>query len=78
MLNFDTNHQYVEGNINEKNGKKKKKNIIIAGLIISNLFTFSGCEKNVPCNINENHAHYYVNDDGFGRYIVSEKVLYQI
>lgn len=73
MLSFDTNHQYVEGNINEKNGKKKIKNIVIAGLIIANLFTFSGCSKNVPCDISGDHAHYYVNDDDFGRYIVSEK-----
>ena len=73
MLIFDTNHQYVEGNINEKNGKKKIKNIVIAGLIIANLFTFSGCAKNVPCDISGNHAHYYVNDEYFGRYIVSEK-----
>ena len=73
MLNFDTNHQYVEGNINEKNGKKKIKNIVIAGLIIANLLTFSGCSKNAPCDVRGNHAHYYVSDDAFGRYIVSEK-----
>lgn len=73
MLIFDTNHQYVEGNINEKNGKKKIKNIVLAGLIIANLFTFSGCANNVPCDISGDHAHYYVNDEYFGRYIVSEK-----
>lgn len=73
MLNFDTNHQYVEGNINDKNGKKIIKKIIIAGLIISNLFTFSGCAKNVPCDVNGEHAHYYVSDEYLGRYIVSEK-----
>ena len=73
MLNFDTNHQYVKGNINKKNGKKIFKKFVLAGLIVAKLFTFSGCSKNVSCDISEHHAHYYVNDEDFGRYIVSEK-----
>lgn len=73
MLNFSDNHSYIEGNINERKGKKKFKKIIISGLIFSNLLTFSGCAKNVPCDISDIHAHYYVNDDYIGRYIVSEK-----
>ena len=73
MLNFDTNHQYVKGNINEIQGKKKLKNVLIAGLIIANILTFSGCTKNVTCDISGEHAHYYVNDEYLGRYIVSEK-----
>lgn len=73
MLNFDNNHSYADGNIDEIKGKKKFKNFIIAGLVFSNLVTFSGCAKNVPCDISDSHAHYYVNDDYLGRYIVSEK-----
>lgn len=73
MLNFDCTHSFVDGNLNKKNGKKKFKNIIIGGLIITNLLTFSGCAKNVPCDIQGNHAHYYVNEDYIGRYVVSEK-----
>lgn len=73
MLNFDSNHNLVDGNLNAKKGKKIFKNIIIGGLIITNLLSFSGCAKNVPCDVQGNHAHYYVNDDYIGRYIVSEK-----
>lgn len=27
----------------------------------------------MPCDVEESHAHYYVNDDNIGRYVVSEK-----
>lgn len=73
MLNFDTNHNFAAGNLNEKKGKKILKNTIIGGLIITNILSFSGCAKNVPCDIQGNHAHYYINDEYIGRYIVSEK-----
>lgn len=73
MLKFDSNHNYVEGNLNEKKGKKILKNIIIGGLIITNLLSFSGCTKSVPCDIQDSHAHYYVSDEYIGRYVVSEK-----
>ncbi len=73
MLNFDSNHNFIDGNLNEKKGKKLFKNIVFGGLIITNLLAFSGCAKNVHCDVQGNHAHYYVNDDYIGRYIVSEK-----
>lgn len=73
MLNFDSNHNFVDGNLNEKKGKNIFKNIIIGGLIITNLLTFSGCATNVPCDVQGNHAHYYVNEECIGRYVVSEK-----
>lgn len=73
MLKFDTNHTLIEGDLNKKKGNKILKNIIIGGLIITNLLSFSGCSKNVPCDVQGNHAHYYVNDDYIGRYINSEK-----
>ena len=73
MLIFDSNHNFIDGNLNEKKGKKQFKNIIIGGLIITNLLSFSGCAKNVPCYVQGNHAHYYINDDYIGRYVVSEK-----
>lgn len=72
MLNFDVTHKSINENINIRKGKKVK-GIIVAGLIASNVLTFSGCAKTVPCDISGNHAHYYVNDDYLGRYIVSEK-----
>lgn len=73
MLNFDDNHVSIEGNLNSKRGKKILRNVIIAGLVVMNLFVFSGCAKTVPCDITGTHAHYYVNDDYMGRYILSEK-----
>ncbi len=76
MLYFDSNHTSIEANINKKKGKQTGKNtlrnIIIGGITLLSLITFSGCSKDVPCNIHEAHAHYYT-DDIFGRYIVSEK-----
>ena len=74
MLNFDNNHQYIEGDITTISGKKRINKFIASGLIIVNLLTFSGCVKNdVPCDIKGKHAHYYVSDEDLGRYIISEK-----
>lgn len=74
MLNFDKKHSYIDGNINKKDGKKVLKKIIVGGLVVGNLFTFSGCAKDVECPITGNHAHFYFNSDSsLGRYIVSEK-----
>lgn len=73
MINFDSNHSYVEGNLNEKKGKIVLQKIIASGLIITNLLSFSGCSKTIPCDLQGEHAHYYISDENFGRYIVSEK-----
>lgn len=73
MLNFDSSHKSVEGNINHKRGKEWFKRILATGLIIANLVTFTGCAKTVDCDIEEDHAHYYVSEEDIGRYIVSEK-----
>lgn len=73
MLNFDETHTQVEENINEITGKKVFKKILLSGLIIANLFTFSGCSKNIQCDVNNEHAHYYINNNYLGRYIASEK-----
>lgn len=37
------------------------------------MLLFSGCSKNVGCNIERLHAHNYVADNSFSRFIVSEK-----
>lgn len=53
---------------------KKIKKYIISSLIFTNLLTSSGCTKNIDCNIEENHAHYYVSEEsGLSRPIDSEK-----
>ncbi len=74
MLNFDSNHSYIEGNIKEKKGTNNVKKMIATGLIIANLVGFSGCARTVSCDIPGDHAHYYVSqEDSLGRYIKSEK-----
>lgn len=73
MLNFDSTHKSVDGNIKEKKGKQIFKKIILTGLIIANLMSFSACAKTMPCDIEGDHAHYYVTQEEMGRYIVSEK-----
>ncbi len=73
MIKFDSNHTLVEGNVNERQGKKIGKKILASGLIVANLFTFSACAKETECDIPVEHAHYYTDEYDFGRYIVSEK-----
>ena len=73
MLNFDSNHTAIEGNLNQKKGKHSLKNMVVAGLLITNVLTFSGCAKTIDCDIEGTHAHYYVNEEDLGRYIISEK-----
>ncbi len=74
MINFDSSHKSIEGNLNKKKGKEWFKRILAAGLIIFNLVTFTGCAKTVDCDIEDDHAHYYVSqEEDIGRYVVSEK-----
>ena len=73
MLNFDSTHKSVDGNVNKIDGKKLFKRIVAIGLIIANLTTFCACAKTVPCDIEEDHAHFYVTQEDVGRYIMSEK-----
>lgn len=73
MLKFDSNHASVKEDLRKKKGKEILKRIVAAGLIITTLFSFSGCYKEIPCDVQYDHAHYYVSDDYMGRYIISEK-----
>ena len=41
MLNFDSNHTAIEGNLNQKKGKHSLKNMVVAGLLITNILTFT-------------------------------------
>lgn len=55
------------------NSKSKTvRQSIIASLIVSNILSFTGCSNKKDCDILEKHAHFYVDEDNFGRYIVSE------
>ena len=73
MLKFDKTHKTIEGNIDKKEGAKSFKRITALGLAIIGLFLFSGCAKDVPCDIEGLHAHRYVSSENLSRYIVSEK-----
>lgn len=72
MLEFDSNHQSMNGSLKTKKGARIK-NIVIGGIAVASILIFSGCSKDVPCDINQYHAHNYVSEQGFDRYIVSEK-----
>ncbi len=75
MVKFDSNHKSIDGQINEKKGRKVLKKILATGLIVANLATFSGCALADPCEIEEPHAHFYVSPyTGIGRYIESERL----
>ena len=74
MLKFNQNHKSIKGSLKKNQAKFNTNQIItIAGLTIVSLFLFSGCAKNVECNIEEPHAHNYVSDTSFDRYVVSER-----
>ncbi len=45
--------------------------LIVGTLAVSSL---TGCGKKADCEIPNRHAHMYVNDDGYVRYIESEKI----
>ena len=74
MVNFDSSHKSVDENIKKKKGKSLTKRILATGLIIVNLITFAGCAKTMPCDIEGDHAHLYIDPDTkIERYIESEK-----
>lgn len=51
-----------------------KRNKLISILTLTTILSvFSGCGKKVECNINEEHAHIYVNEEGYVRDIESER-----
>jgi hypothetical protein len=72
MLEFNSEHKSMNGSLKAKKGLKVK-NIIIGGMLIASILLFSGCSKDVECNISDFHAHYYVNDNSFDKFITGEK-----
>lgn len=72
MLNFDSNHKSINGSLKEKK-KINVRNLVVAGVLISSLALFSGCAKNIDCNIDQLHAHNYVSSEKFDKYMVSER-----
>lgn len=72
MLNFKSNHTHVDGNIETKKSKQVSKKIIVASMLLVHMASLSACASEIPCEIEGDHAHYYVNSEYMGRYIVSE------
>lgn len=72
MLEFDSEHKSFNGSLKSKKGVKVR-NISISGLLIASIILFSGCSKDVDCNISDFHAHYYVNENSFNTFIIGEK-----
>ena len=73
MLEFNEEHKELKGSLKKSDAKIKVKNAIICGFTILSLFLFSGCAKNVDCNIADLHAHVYTNEAAFTRHVVSER-----
>lgn len=46
-------------------------------LALSSTISLAGCGKKVECDISENHAHKYTNEDGYIRYINEEYLSYE-
>lgn len=72
MLEFNSEHKSFEGSIKEKRSRKMKS-LFICGILVSSMFFFSGCSKEVECDISGTHSHYYVNDKSFDKFVMSEK-----
>ena len=78
MLNFNEEHQSFDGSIRKQKGRRLKS-LIASGILLTSVGLFSGCSvtigfaKNVECDIGGLHAHNYVSEDSFSKFIVSEK-----
>lgn len=73
MIYFDEEHKKIKGSLKKSKEKLKVKDIVIAGMLITSVFLFSGCAKNVECHIEETHAHKYVSEQQLDKYVISEK-----
>ena len=73
MLKFNSEHKNINGSIKNTKEKIKIRNIILGSLIISSIFLYSGCTKNVECDIETPHAHRYVSEKYLDKYVISEK-----
>lgn len=60
MLKFDSNHESFNKKIQKQIGKRFK-NMLILGVLISSIVTFTGC----GCEIEGHHVHKYISNNGF-------------
>ena len=73
MLEFNDEHKGFKESLKNNDGKIKVRNAVICGLTILSMFLFSGCAKNVDCDIEDLHAHIYTNEDALVREVMSER-----
>ena len=73
MLEFNDEHVGFKGSLKKSDAKIKVRNAIICGFTILSMFLFSGCAKNVDCNVEDMHAHIYANESGIVREVMSER-----
>lgn len=72
MLKFSEEHQSFNGSIRKQTGRRLKS-LIASGVLLTSISLFSGCANEVECNIEVEHAHKYVCDSHFSRYLFNEK-----
>ena len=72
MLKFSEEHQSFEDSIRKQKGRRLKS-LIASGILLTSVSLFSGCAKKVDCDICGLHAHNYVSEDSFSKFVVSEK-----
>lgn len=72
MLKFSEEHQSFEDSIRKQKGRRLKS-LIASGILLTSVSLFSGCAKKVDCDISGLHAHNYVSEDSFSKFVVSEK-----
>lgn len=60
-------------NMENKIDNLKIKNLVVSSFLMTTILLSSGCAKNIECDIDYDHAHKYIKDDSFSKYIVSEK-----
>ncbi|HHW69510.1 MAG TPA: hypothetical protein GX747_04155, partial [Tenericutes bacterium] len=73
MLEFNNEHKSINGSLKNQKNKVKIRNFILGGVVVASIFLFSGCVKNVECNIIGPHAHKYVSELSYDKYMISEK-----
>ena len=72
MLRFDSTHTSLNGKVSSQSGISVGKTAFLGFLALPIMF-FSGCNKTIPCDVEDSHAHLYKNKDSFSMYMMGEK-----
>ena len=60
MLKFDSTHTSLNGKISNQPGLSVGKTAFL-GFLVLPIMIFTGCNKTVPCEVEDTHAHLYKN-----------------